>query len=271
MHTIALVAQKGGSGKSTLATSLALAARQAGHTVCLLDTDPLGTLTKWQRRRGPVMPLVETVLNAREIEQRLQALESRGVTVAIVDTPSGVSAASTAAIRYSDLCMIPARPSIADIEASALTLNVVRAWKKTFAFILNQTPIRGNRIGSAAATLSDDAGFDLADVVAKPFIVMRNDHQDALAAFGVRPSRKQQLVSERKLEFVVRQFDGRAITNGHQGDAQQPVVMTVWTSREIADRYRSRHPLRYIEQPGRIGAPDGNAPEARGFDTHQRP
>ena len=182
MHTIALVAQKGGSGKSTLATSLALAARQAGHTVCLLDTDPLGTLTKWQRRRGPVMPLVETVLNAREIEQRLQALESRGVTVAIVDTPSGVSAASTAAIRYSDLCMIPARPSIADIEASALTLNVVRAWKKTFAFILNQTPIRGNRIGSAAATLSDDAGFDLADVVAKPFIVMRNDHQDALAA-----------------------------------------------------------------------------------------
>jgi chromosome partitioning protein len=180
MHTIALVAQKG--GKSTLATSLALAARQSGHTVCLLDTDPLGTLTKWQRRRGPVATLVETVLNAREIEQRLKELESRGVTLAIVDTPSGVSAASTAAIRHSDLCMIPARPSIADIEASALTLNVVRAWKKPFAFILNQTPMRGNRIGSAATTLSDDAGFDLADVVAKPFIVMRNDHQDALAA-----------------------------------------------------------------------------------------
>ncbi len=125
---------------------------------------------------------METVLNAREIEQRLRELESRGVTVAIVDTPSGLSAASTAAIRHSDLCMIPARPSIADIEASALTLSVVRAWKKPFAFILNQTPIRGNRIGSAATTLSDDAGFDLADVVAKPFIVMRNDHQDALAA-----------------------------------------------------------------------------------------
>jgi chromosome partitioning protein len=182
MHTIALVAQKGGSGKSTLAISLALAARQAGHTVCLLDTDPLGTLTKWQRRRGPVATLVETVLNAREIEQRLVALEQRGVTVVIVDTPSGLSAASTAAVRHASLCMIPARPSIADVEASALTLSVVRAWKKRFAFILNQTPIRGNRIDSAATTLSDDAGFDLADVVAKPFIVMRNDHQDALAA-----------------------------------------------------------------------------------------
>ncbi len=130
MHTIALVTQKGGSGKSTLATSLALAARQAGHTVCLIDTDPLGTLTNWQRRRGRVAPLVETVLNAREIEQRLESLEQRGVTVAIVDTPSGLSAASTAAVRHSNLCMIPARPSIADIEASALTLSVVRAWKK---------------------------------------------------------------------------------------------------------------------------------------------
>jgi chromosome partitioning protein len=182
MHTIALVAQKGGSGKSTLATSLALAAKQAGHTVRLIDTDPLGTLSNWQRRRGPAEPLVETVLNAREIEGRLRSLESRGVTVAIVDTPSGISAASTAAVRYADLCMIPARPSIADIEASALTLAVVRAWKKPFAFILNQTPIRGNRISSAAATLSDDSGFDLSDVVAQPFIVMRNDHQDALAA-----------------------------------------------------------------------------------------
>jgi chromosome partitioning protein len=182
MHTIALVAQKGGSGKSTLATSLALAAKQAGHTVRLIDTDPLGTLSNWQRRRGPAEPLVETVLNAREIEGRLRSLEGRGVTVTIVDTPSGVSAASTAAVRYSDLCMIPARPSIADIEASALTLAVVRAWKKPFAFILNQTPIRGNRIANAAATLSDDSGFDLSDVVAQPFIVMRNDHQDALAA-----------------------------------------------------------------------------------------
>ena len=49
--------------------------------------------------------------------------------------------------------MIPARPSIADIEASAATLSVARAWKKPFAFVLNQTPIRGQRIANAATTL----------------------------------------------------------------------------------------------------------------------
>jgi chromosome partitioning protein len=78
--------------------------------------------------------------------------------------------------------MIPARPSVADIEATSSTLGIVRAWRKPFAFILNQTPIRGARINNAATTLGDEAALELADVLAQPFIVMRNDHQDALAA-----------------------------------------------------------------------------------------
>jgi chromosome partitioning protein len=80
------------------------------------------------------------------------------------------------------MTLIPSRPSIADIEATAATLGVIKAWKKPFAYILNQTPLRGQRIDAAASTLSDDAGYDLFDVVAQPFVVMRNDHQDALTA-----------------------------------------------------------------------------------------
>jgi len=75
-----------------------------------------------------------------------------------------------------------ARPSVADIEAATSTLNTVRAWKKPFAFVLNQTPIRGQRIGNAATSLGDEAALDLSDVLAQPLIVMRNDHQDALSA-----------------------------------------------------------------------------------------
>ena len=48
--------------------------------------------------------------------------------------------------------------------------------------MLNQTPIRGQRLNNAANTLGDEAALDIADVVAQPFIVMRNDHQDALRA-----------------------------------------------------------------------------------------
>ncbi len=182
MHTIVLATQKGGSGKSTLAVGLALAARQAGHNVHLIETDPQATLSNWQSRRTGGARLVESVYNAYDVKQRLDALESQGVTLTIIDTAGGLSAATTAAIRHADLCLIPARPSVADIEATAATLSDVRAWKKPFAYVLNQTPIRGQRIGNAAHTLSDESALDLADIVAQPFIVMRNDHQDALKA-----------------------------------------------------------------------------------------
>jgi chromosome partitioning protein len=182
MQTIVLATQKGGSGKSTLAIGLALAAIQAGHTVRLIETDSQGTLSSWQSRRIYAEPMVEPVYSAGEIEQRLQSLDHSGVTLTIVDTAGGVSAATAAAIRYADLCLIPARPSVADIEATASTLSIIRAWNKPFAFVLNQTPIRGQRVTNAATALDDKAALDVSGVLAQPFIVMRNDHQDALSA-----------------------------------------------------------------------------------------
>ena len=182
MQTIVLATQKGGSGKSTLAIGLALAAIQAGHAVRLIETDSQGTLSSWQRRRIYAEPVVEPVYVAGDIEPRLRLLERRGVTVTIIDTAAGTSAATTAAIRHADLCLIPARPSIADVEATTSTVELARAWKKPFGFVLNQAPIRGQRVGSAAASLGDEAALDLADILAQPFIVMRNDHQDALGA-----------------------------------------------------------------------------------------
>jgi chromosome partitioning protein len=182
MQTIVLATQKGGSGKSTLAIGLALAARQAGHIVRLIETDQQGTLSRWQGRRGIADLLVETVYGADEIEPRLQLLARHGASLAIIDTAGGMSATTTAAIRHADFCLIPARPSVADIEAGIPTLATVRAWQKPFAFILNQTPIRGQRVSDAAAALGDKAARELDEVLARPFIAMRNDHQDALAA-----------------------------------------------------------------------------------------
>lgn len=77
---------------------------------------------------------------------------------------------------------IRTRPSIVDIEATASTLCLARAWKKPFAFVLNQAPIRGQRVDNAADTIAEEAELDLAEVLARPLIAMRNDHQDALSA-----------------------------------------------------------------------------------------
>jgi chromosome partitioning protein len=188
MHTIALVSQKGGSGKSTLAIGLAIAAMQDGHKVCLLETDPQGTVSNWRKRRTQSEPMVEIVSAGYQIEQKLPMLGDSGVTLTIIDTAGGVNATTERAMRAADLCLIPARPSPADIEAAAPTLRAVRALDKPFAFILNQTPVRSHRPDGAAAALGEatvsPSAISLVEmgVLARPYIVLRNDQQDALGA-----------------------------------------------------------------------------------------
>ena len=242
MHTIVLATQKGGSGKSTLAIGLALAAKQAGHTVRLIETDTQGTLSNWQGRRGIAEPIVETVYGANDIEHRLQSIERGGVTLTIIDTAGGVSAATTAAIRYCDLCIVPARPSLADIEATASTLHLVRAWKNPFAFVLNQTPTRGQRVHNATSALSGEAALDLADVLAQPFIAMRNDHQDALgvglAVGEYAPSGKSADEIRDLWQWIETRLNG-GVAAGEQpacahGKAEFPIMFVPTPAEEVA-------------------------------------
>jgi chromosome partitioning protein len=176
MKTLALVTQKGGSGKSTLAVGLAIAAMQDGERVYILETDKQGTVSNWAMRRTDPEPGVDRVSGGPELDKALALLASQGFTLAVIDTPGVDSVTVTAAIRAADLCLIPARPSPADIEAANPTLDAIRKLGRPFAFILNQTPTRSYRLNEASSALN------MWGVLALPYIVQRNDHQDALGA-----------------------------------------------------------------------------------------
>lgn len=176
MKIIALVTQKGGSGKSTVAANLAVAAQEAGEKVFLLETDKQGTLSKWVERRSAETPAFDKVLTEAQLENALVTLESARFSVVVIDTAGVDSPLVTAAIRASDLCLIPTRPTPADLEATTSTLEVIQALGKKFAFILNQTPARSARLNEAAA------GLKVIGVLAEPPLVSRNDHQDALGS-----------------------------------------------------------------------------------------
>jgi chromosome partitioning protein len=181
MHTIAMVSRKGGTGKSTLAIGLAVAAMEAGHSVCVLEADPLGTVTNWRRRRSAAGPTVETVHDGYAVFHRVPELARRGVTLTIIDTAGGWSDACRGAMAAADFCLIPARPSPADIEAAAPTLAAVRESGTPFAFVLNQVQARSARLNAAAGSLGERAvALKIANALALPAIVLRNDQQDAL-------------------------------------------------------------------------------------------
>ena len=176
MYVLTLVTQKGGSGKSTLAVGLAVAAMADGERVALIEADPQGTVTKWRERRANPYPRVERISEPGDIEQVLSRLEAERVWLTIIDTAATHNTLAMRAITRADFCLIPARPTAADIEAALPTLIAIRKLGRRFAFILNQTPPRGGRLSEAATSLNSLGHLAL------PFIGQRNDHQDALGA-----------------------------------------------------------------------------------------
>jgi chromosome partitioning protein len=217
MYVLALVTQKGGSGKSTLAVGLAVAAMENSRRVALVEADPQGTIWRWKERRGEAYPRVDRVSDPAYIEPVLARLEAEGIWLTIIDTAATNNAAALRAIARSDLCLIPARPSPADIEASVPTLIAIRRLKRRFAFVLNQTPARGGRLSEAATSLNSLGHLAL------PYMVQRNDHQDALGAgLGVTEYAREGKASEEIValwRWVLKRLVEGAV--GHEQDARQ--------------------------------------------------
>ncbi len=158
--------------------------------------DPQGTISKWKERRGHPYPRVVRVADPAEIERAVVSLEAEGIWLTVIDTAATNNALAMRAIARADLCLIPVRPSPADIEAAIPTLIAIRRLNRRFAFVLNQTPPRGCRLSEAATSLNS------LGVLALPYVGQRNDHQDALGAgLGVTEFAQEGRASEEVREL----------------------------------------------------------------------
>ena len=175
MRVITFVTQKGGSGKTALTTSCAVAAEQAGHRTLILDMDPQGTAEAWYQDREAETPRLVRVTSS-ELDVAIQRASSAGFHVIMIDTPGRDDPATTAAIRAADLCVVPCRPTPADMKATPPTAAAIKRLNKAAAFVLTQTPVRGFRTNEARA------GLGMLGMVSPVVIVSRNTHQDAYGA-----------------------------------------------------------------------------------------
>jgi chromosome partitioning protein len=174
MRTIAFVSQKGGSGKSTIASSLAVAAHETEEKVCLIDMDPQGSLMNWARIRA-VGDIKAFASGAARLPALLASLERQGVTLALLDTPGAEGAASSAAMQAADLNIVPSRPSLFDLWASARTRTALEEIGAKFVFLLNQCPLAGptNRVQDGVEALEEMGRL------ISPLILARVDYQEA--------------------------------------------------------------------------------------------
>jgi chromosome partitioning protein len=183
MRTIAFVTQKGGAGKTTLAASLAVAAASAGERVVALDFDPQGSLARWGQRRGAANAAYKVAVEQFEAARLprlgaiLQRIADAGFTLAIFDTPGADSDAVRAVAETADICLLPARPTHLDVEATASTFRAIYLAKRKAAFVLNQCP------PTPRSARASDAAKDLTQlgILAEPMLSSRIDYQDAVA------------------------------------------------------------------------------------------
>lgn len=184
MRSIAFVTQKGGSGKTTLAASLAVAAADAGERVITLDLDPQASLVRWGERRQGANARNKVMVEPLEAERLprlcaiLEGLAGVGFTLAIFDTAGADSAAARLVTEAADLCLLPARPTRLDVDATAATFRAVYLAKRKAAFVLNQCP----PIYRSARASESAKGLTHLGVLAEPMLSARMDFQDAMAA-----------------------------------------------------------------------------------------
>ena len=135
MFTISLVSQKGGTGKSTVLVGLAVEAARRTYDVAVIDIDPQASAAKWKDRREAENPAVVSA-QASRLKQTLDAARSGEVDFAFIDTAGRLDDAALAAMRASDLVLIPTRASMVEIETLPQVKDMVRLAGNPPTFVL---------------------------------------------------------------------------------------------------------------------------------------
>jgi chromosome partitioning protein len=124
---LGVVNQKGGVAKSTTTQNLAVAIAQKGLRVLIIDTDQQQTSVKWYNVRvtaGLSSPTVMSCVDANALAANIKAF-SQTFDVILIDGAAGVNLTTAAAIRCSDLVLVPVPASIKDLESTAETVTLI--------------------------------------------------------------------------------------------------------------------------------------------------
>ena len=129
MKVVSFVSQKGGSGKSTLAISCAVAADLDQKKALIIDTDPQGTSENWFQRTEIDQPVLLKI-ESHQLKQALFSAQEKAFDLVIIDTPGRDEPCIASVIENSDFCLIPCRPTPADMKASPPTIAIIQRLHK---------------------------------------------------------------------------------------------------------------------------------------------
>ena len=213
MKTIAVAGAKGGVGKTTLAVHLAVAAVQQGRDVVLVDADPQLSAVRWSERRSSSEPVV-LGRAVSQLAAEMERIAGFGADVAIVDTPPrawvGADNAALVAATLADVVLVPCRPSILDIESTAVSVQRLQAATAApVVVVLNGCAHRGREADEAAEALGG-LGAQVCPARIGQRVAFARSLLDGRAAQEVEPGGKAADDVLRVHTFCLRTMKGRS-------------------------------------------------------------
>ena len=138
---ITFAQQKGGAGKTTILAHLAHAWCSSKKSVALFDLDPQSSLTQWVSHTDLPVTLLESkdYRAGRDLQEAASKFD-----YVLVDCPGSATSLLEAALRESDLVLVPCQPSALDIWATGTLLDMARREKAPARIVLNRVPPRVN-------------------------------------------------------------------------------------------------------------------------------
>jgi chromosome partitioning protein len=203
MQVISLLSRKGGSGKTTLAVHWAVEAEQSGkRRVVLIDMDEQRSCSSWFAKRDAETPLLIQSASG-DIKEHLEVCRADGVDWVIIDTEPNIDTSAVHAARVSDLVVIPARPSVLDLEAIGGTVELVQGIRKQAVVILNQAPSRSGMTDEARAALAG-YGLSICPVAVSNRIAFSRALIDGQVAKEIEPNGKATLEVRQSWHWILK-------------------------------------------------------------------
>ena len=182
MRVWSAVSQKGGPGKSTLIGHLAPYAVQCGERVLVVDIDPQESITNWHARRqgDKETPAVLPAL-ADNLPKILDAAQTLGITLTLIDTAGKTDAGAVAAVRAADLIITPSEPTFFALDGLRGTvelLNRLGKLEQAICVINKVMPGKGQKQAFLDGEMQAAA---LGIMVSPAYLVLRSAYQVSIA------------------------------------------------------------------------------------------